>query len=118
CRRASPSTRRICWSFWSSRGLYGAAFLSFELAGVRGLEGNDMIDMSCTSRQVTEKPKSECLGALASQLRTPALQPHIGRRCRRFLARPREFPARRGKFRCAGEANSLSPWHREFATSL
>lgn len=55
-----------CTEYWPSAlslgvlpGLYGAAFLSFELASVRGLEGNDRYELHIGP--VTKEPKSEVL---------------------------------------------------------
>ncbi len=66
----STATRRLivagCTEYWPNAfslevrpGLYGAAFFSFELASVRGLEGNDRYELHIWP--VTEKPKSEVL---------------------------------------------------------
>jgi hypothetical protein len=66
----STAARRLivagCTEYWPSAfslgarpGLYSAAFLSFELASVRGLEGNDRYELHIWP--VTEKPKSEVL---------------------------------------------------------
>jgi hypothetical protein len=70
--RAGLSTtgRRLivagCTDYWPATfsldvepGLYGAAFFSFELASVRGLEGDDRYELHIWP--VTEKPKSEVL---------------------------------------------------------
>lgn len=55
-----------CTEYWPTAfsldlgpGLYGAAFLSFDLASVRGLEGNDRYELHIWP--VIEKPKSEVL---------------------------------------------------------
>jgi hypothetical protein len=55
-----------CSDYWPDafsldvrRGLFGAAFLSFELASVRGLEGNDRYELHIWP--VTERPGPEVL---------------------------------------------------------
>jgi hypothetical protein len=66
----STTGRRLivagCTEYWPTAfsldvgpGLYGAAFLSFDLASVRGLDGDDRYELHIWP--VTEKPKSEVL---------------------------------------------------------